>query len=95
MDFEWDDAKNAANLEKHGITFETAITIFNGPVLTRLDERENYGEVREISMGLMGTAYIVVVIHTDRNGITRIISARRANKSERNAYHEYITKITE
>ena len=51
MTFEWDPIKNKANLEKHGIAFEEAMLIFEGPVLTRVDNRIAYGEVREISVG--------------------------------------------
>ena len=46
MKYEWDGAKNAANLAKHGIDFEAAVTIFEGPVLETIDKRRNYGEER-------------------------------------------------
>jgi len=52
----------------------------------------NYGESREISLGLIYGQNIIVVVHTDRNGITRIISARRADKKERKRYNEYIER---
>ena len=93
MEFEWDDAKAAANLEKHGIAFEEAARIFNGPVLTRIDDREEYGERREISLGRLAQEVILVVVHTDRNGVTRIISARLASRAERKLYHEHCEKI--
>lgn len=50
--FEWDAAKAAANLAKHGIGFEQASRIFDGPVLTAADIRVDYGELREISIGV-------------------------------------------
>ena len=49
MEFEWDDAKDLGNIEKHGVSFDLARCIFEGPVLTRTDDREDYGEVREIT----------------------------------------------
>ena len=44
MVFEWNAAKNAANIAKHGIDFEDAIEMFDGPVLERPDDRRDYGE---------------------------------------------------
>ena len=95
MEFEWDENKHRSNLEKHGIGFDEAIRIFNGPVQTTTDDREDYGEHREISIGEIENLAIVVVVHTDREGITRIISARPAHKKERDMYHEYCTSIIE
>ena len=87
MRFEWDEDKNKENIKKHGISFERAITIFDGIVLTEIDERQDYGEIREKSYGFMARVILVVVIHTDRNGKIRIISARKATKKERRAFH--------
>ncbi len=95
MEFEWDDAKNEANLKKHKLRFETAIAIFNDIVLTRTDDREDYGEVREISVGMIEGTVVIVVVHTDRDGTLRIISARPANRSERKLYYDYRAKITQ
>ena len=44
MQFEWDEVKNYANIRKHGISFETAKRIFEGPVVTWIDQRKDYGE---------------------------------------------------
>jgi len=94
MEFEWDDQKNRANIAKHGIDFEQAKAVFDDPYLvTRIDDRFEYGEVREVSIGQMplvtqGQALIVVVVHTERDGITRLISARKATKQERRLYEE-------
>ena len=89
--FEWDEAKNAANRRKHGIGFEEAAEIFNGPVLTRVDDREQ-GETREISVGFVGSGVVVAVVHTDRNGAIRIISARKAIGPERSLFRGYLEK---
>ena len=90
MHFEWDEVKNQANIRKHGISFETAKRIFEGPVVTRIDQRKDYGEDRYISIGRVGTAALIVVAHTNRNGRIRLISARPASRKERQAYHEQI-----
>ena len=89
MLFEWDEAKNQANIRKHGVSFETARRTFDGPVLTWVDERMDYGEVRHVSIGKVGNA-VVVVAHTDRDGRMRLISARPASRKERQAYHERV-----
>ena len=90
MAFEWDEQKSAANVAKHGISFEEARLIFDGVVLSWTDDRADYGEIREISIGLIRELVAVTVVHTDRNGKTRIISARLANRNERRLYHEHI-----
>ena len=51
MAFEWDDTKTGANIRKHGVSFENARRIFEGPHLTRLDLRRDYGEDRYVSVG--------------------------------------------
>lgn len=89
--FEWDDEKNAANLSKHGISFEEAATIWNGPVLSDHDATHHL-EVREISFGLIGGTTVVCVVHTERNEKTRIISARKATKSERREFDVRLKK---
>lgn len=78
---------------KHGISFEEAKQIFAGPVLTFSDKNsDEHGEFREISIGFLSVAVVITVVHTDRNGKVRLISARRANKQERIKYHDYIGK---
>lgn len=93
MDFEWDDDKNEANAIKHGFDFERAITIFNGVTLDWEDTRKNYGEKRTISLGLMGGVVIIAMVHTDRHGKKRIISARQAKLRERRIYEIYKTEV--
>ena len=89
MSFEWDKDKNRANWIKHGIDFETARQIFDGPVLTRSDRRRDYGEERHISIGQAGRA-VMVVAHTMRGRHVRLISARPASRRERKDWHEWI-----
>ena len=59
-----------------------------------MNPREGYGEVRDITIGMMAGTVVTVVVHTDRENAIRIISARKANKRERNEYHAYYTKET-
>ena len=94
MDFEWDENKNQSNITKHGIDFEQVKPVFEDPhLLTYEDTRFEYGEKREISIGqlLLTTQQkiiIVVIVHTDRNGKFRLISARKANKQEKKIYEQ-------
>ena len=94
MNLEWDEAKNEANFRKHGIRFQEAGEIFDGPVLTARDDRKDYGERRFVSIGQLGETVVVVVVHTPRSGKTRLISARKANSNERQRYYESITTKT-
>lgn len=87
MEFEWDEKKNQVNIRKHGISFELAATIFNGFVITRWDTRHYGSEEREISYGAIEGGRILVVVHLERKEKIRIISARKANKQERNLYY--------
>lgn len=84
--YEWDEAKNAANIAKHGISFDLARRIFDGPVLTLRDTRQDYGEICEISIGQVEAVAILVVVHTQRDSRRRLISARPASERERTRY---------
>ena len=83
--FEWDERKNQQNIEKHGISFRRAATIFNGRVLQWEDSRKDYGEERQIAIGRIESR-ILQVVYTLRNQHLRIISARKATKDERRKY---------
>jgi len=86
--FEWDDAKAAANLAKHGVSFEQAREAFDDPfAVDFLDDREDYGENRLILLGMLENR-LLVVAHTLRGDKVRIISAREAEPHERRRYHE-------
>ncbi|MDB9313826.1 BrnT family toxin [Spirulina sp. CS-785/01] len=92
--FEWDENKNQQNIKKHKISFEEATEIFNGIVFTAIDERYDYGETREISIGAIQGVVIITVAHTERNGNIRIISARKATPKERKQYYDYLARTT-
>jgi uncharacterized DUF497 family protein len=89
--FEWDEEKDLVNRRKHGISFEEASTIFDGPVLS-LEDEGHQSEIRERSYGLIGGVVAACVIHTDRDGVTRIISARKATRNERKLFDAYLKK---
>jgi uncharacterized DUF497 family protein len=95
IEFEWDEAKNQANIVKHGISFAQAQRIFEGAVWSRIDERMDYGETRFISVGMLEQTAVIVVAYTERTGKVRIISARPANRKERKRYHEEIQRAAE
>jgi uncharacterized DUF497 family protein len=87
-EFEWDDAKAAANLAKHGVSFEQARDAFDDPfAIDFVDDREEYGELRLILIGMVENR-LLVVAHTMRNDKVRIISAREVEPHERRRYHE-------
>ena len=90
MSFEWDEKKNQRNIRLHGIRFEDALKIFDGPVLTEIDNRYSYEEVREFSLGLLHGIVVLMVIHTERGEVTRVISARKATRKERERYEKTI-----
>jgi len=94
MKFEWNENKNQQNRQKHGISFEEAKEIFSGIVFTSVDRRFDYDEIREVSIGTIQGFVIVTVAHTERNGKTRLISARKATPKERRQYYEYLAQTT-
>ena len=86
LDFEWDEAKAAANLAKHGIGFSTAELIFRTRLFIEFDvTRAGDGEGRFKRIGLVGTRLLTVVF-TLRGGRIRLISLRPANAGERVKY---------
>ncbi len=90
--FEWDEAKDRENLRKHGIRFSEAVRIFEGPTLTNEDRRFRYDEPRDISLGMIDGIVVLAVAYTDRASVTRIISARKATRSERRHFHAYLNQ---
>jgi uncharacterized protein len=86
--FEWDDAKAASNITKHGVSFEVARGAFaDAFAIEREDTTEDYGEPRYNLLG-MACGRLLFVAYTMRGEIVRIISAREAEPYERRLYHE-------
>ena len=90
-EFEWDPVKAASNLEKHGVSFAEAATVFFDPLsLTVPDPTHSLDEQRFVISGLSYQGRHLVVAHADRGARIRIISARLATPSERNKYESGI-----
>jgi uncharacterized DUF497 family protein len=87
MKYEWDEAKNRKNLDKHGLSFEDAELVFSGPCVTFADDRFNYGEERLVTLGLLA-GRLVVIAHAPRDEGTRIISMRKGNRREQKIYQK-------
>ncbi len=87
--FEWDPAKAIANLAKHGVTFEEALTVFMDPV-ARIhgDPDHSESEAREIIVGHSIHQRLLLVSFVERGEKARLISARVATKTERRDYEE-------
>lgn len=91
LSFEWDENKNAINKKKHKVSFEEAQTVFYDEAALLIDDPEHsQEEERFIIMGLSQKANLLVVCHCYRASETviRIISARKATKSESKYYYE-------
>ena len=80
MKFEWDEAKAAANLAKHAVSFEEAKTVFDDQVYVDLyDPDHSQDESRYIIIGLSRQGRLLIVSYTERDGIIRLISGERIN----------------
>lgn len=91
MLFEWDDSKAALNAAKHGVPSEYAARVFVDP--NRQDSEDNrheYSEERRLTLGKI-RGRLFVVAYTPRNGVIRLISARKANEREQRQYDEKLS----
>lgn len=88
--FEWDEQKEKANQQKHGVSFQLAAHVFSDPFALSVQDRFENGEYRWQTIGSVGSDRIVLVAHVnhyeDGTEIIRIISARKATKKERQNY---------
>lgn len=86
----WDLKKAKENISKHGITFEESVEVFDDPyAIESLDEENSLlDEFRYRIIGRVKRQVVVLVAYTQRNGISRIISARYATPIERQAYYD-------
>jgi len=91
MKFVWDEIKNTKNIQKHGIEFKDAAEMFNYPMLSTIDTRQNYGEERWVGIGFLKDI-IAVVAYTENETKKqiRIISARKATKNESQKFKKSI-----
>lgn len=91
MQLEWDENKNAANIEQHDIDFNDARMIFDHPILKKVDRRKDYGEERWVALSMLHQV-VVFMVYTHRQEKIRVISIRRANHHEREAYKKHRQK---
>lgn len=95
MTYEWDPAKAAANVRKHGVSFEEAASVFLDPAaLTFADPDHSGDEERAITICRSARRRVLFVAHTERAERLRIISARRATRREQGQYEEGIDETT-
>jgi uncharacterized protein len=89
VDFEWDEAKSAANFEKHGVSFADAATVFGDPLYVDFyDPDHSSDENRYLIIGASKEGRLLIVSYTERSGVVRLISARDVTPTERKAYEE-------
>jgi uncharacterized DUF497 family protein len=89
LQFEWDETKAANNIDRHGVSFQEAATVFDDPgFITFLDEEHSTAEERYITIGLSKSRGLLVVAHTERGERIRMISARKATRKEEQFYAE-------
>jgi uncharacterized protein len=87
MEFQWDPDKADSNIQKHGVAFEEAVTVFGDLLAVTIgDSNHSIGETRLITIGMSKSQRLLVVSHTDRGGQARLISARLATRRERKTY---------
>ncbi len=86
MRYSWREEKYRANLKNHGIAFEDAVRIFEGPTVEQVDDRFDYGEIRIYAIGLVNGLEITVIYTDEDNGKRHIISAWRSEPHERRYY---------
>lgn len=86
MQVECDPKKSAANLKKHGVSFQEAETVFYDPLGLTCEDDEAQDEARFITIGLGGLERVLTVVWTQRAESIRLISAREATRNERRAY---------
>ena len=87
MEFEWDIDKAASNIEKHGVSFAEATTIFGDPLEVAIsDPDHSEEEFRFVSIGRSAQGRLLVVAYTEREARIRLISAREAAPKERRNY---------
>ena len=92
IEFEWDENKNRINIEKHGIAFEEAATVFYDDYAILFDDPDHSAEEeRFLILGITRRENLCIVSHCYRgkDEIIRIISARKATKHEMKTYNEY------
>lgn len=82
----WDPRKARSNLAKHGVAFEDAELVLSDPVALMIEDPDALAENRQVAVGMDALGRVIIVVFTLRDEISRIISARKATRKEREAY---------
>jgi uncharacterized DUF497 family protein len=88
MDYEWDEAKAAANFLKHGVLFADAVGVFEDEAALSREDPFAQDERRFVATGLDFLGRVLTVVYTFRPRAVRLISAREATRRERHAYEQ-------
>lgn len=91
MEITYDEQKRNDTLLRRGLDFAHANAVFAGAYLTVLDDREDYGEDRYQTLGLLNET-VVMVVWTPRDNTRRVFSMRRCNDEERKLYYDYLDR---
>lgn len=86
VEYEWDPAKAAANLKKHGVRFADAVLALEDPAALTVPDPDSAGESRFVCLGMDPVGRILVTVFTHRGRWIRIISSRKASRTERRNY---------
>ncbi len=87
MQFQFDPNKASSNLQKHGVSFEEAVTVFGDPLAVTIDDPDHsVGEFHFVTIGMSHLQRLLVVVHTETEEQVRLISARLATRNERERY---------
>lgn len=92
--YEWDSEKDALNVVKHGFSFKEILEVFDDPyLLTRYDKTHSMDEDRYVSIGRVNGFVVIFAVYAERDGRTRIISARDTNAKERSEYYDNVRRF--
>ena len=87
MDFDFDPAKARSNIRRHGVSFAHAEQALRDELAVTVEDPDAVGEQRFVTLGMDALGRVLVVVHTQREERTRVISARKASRSESEQYH--------
>ena len=89
MEFEWDPDKERENIQKHGVSFSEAATVFGDPIsLVFYDPDHSEEEDRHLIIGMSSVGRLLISSHSERDDTVRIINAREVTRGERKDYEE-------
>ena len=91
MKIEFDEEKRQRTLADRGLDFADATIVFDGPKFTVLDDREDYGEERFLTLGYLGDR-LVAIIWTPRGAARRVISMRKCNDREQRKFRRFVDR---